>query len=494
VALSDTNRRQFYNGQRKTLLHELKKNPQLKHILYFKVFTVDSYQGEENDIIMLSLVRSNMSMNIGFLENKNRLVVALSRARQGLYMYGNSGTLVAGEESENYVGREPLWGPLISHLIDRECHRYWKDGGLPIHCARHDEWTNIDHPDRWVEWQLAGGCLRKCGGTLDCGHPCGYLCHPFDHSTISCPEKCQLTLPCGHECGNNCGENCRCNEADCPHSVPIELQGVTYADVVSRPGVNLDIRLEEDDGYSNIDRPRHSPSRIAGSNGVNNSSSDLERVRAWNSWDGKECDAISTEHSAASATKETENNLPGHVFKEDFKSVTIDSEKRRQKARTIFKRTLDNGTTGEPIQDGNVDVQAKNMVSVTDLEANGQLPADKKALLTTMLSPPTMNQSGSEEDVYNASSPTLSPVLKENYSTISPWKVPGPSKTLLSNLQSATAASGSQKLPCNGLTNSTTNQTPLEEDFDLLSFKEPAAPVPTPINAADFDMFEAQFG
>lgn len=51
--------------------------------------TVDNYQGEENDVIILSLVRSNQEGSVGFLGTDNRVCVALSRARNGLYAIGN---------------------------------------------------------------------------------------------------------------------------------------------------------------------------------------------------------------------------------------------------------------------------------------------------------------------------------------------------------------------------------------------------------------------
>lgn len=54
-----------------------------------RISTVDNYQGEENDIILLSLVRSNNFDQIGFLKTSNRICVALSRARNGLYIFGN---------------------------------------------------------------------------------------------------------------------------------------------------------------------------------------------------------------------------------------------------------------------------------------------------------------------------------------------------------------------------------------------------------------------
>ena len=48
-----------------------------------RVTTVDNFQGEENTIIILSLVRSNAAGDIGFLKLENRACVALSRARDG---------------------------------------------------------------------------------------------------------------------------------------------------------------------------------------------------------------------------------------------------------------------------------------------------------------------------------------------------------------------------------------------------------------------------
>lgn len=56
----------FYNGQRKLILRLLRTDPQLAG-RRFNVATVDSYQGEENEIVILSLVRSNTNNTIGFL-------------------------------------------------------------------------------------------------------------------------------------------------------------------------------------------------------------------------------------------------------------------------------------------------------------------------------------------------------------------------------------------------------------------------------------------
>lgn len=55
-----------------------------------KVGTVDSYQGKENRIVILSLVRSNPERNMGFVRAANRINVALSRAMERLIIVGSA--------------------------------------------------------------------------------------------------------------------------------------------------------------------------------------------------------------------------------------------------------------------------------------------------------------------------------------------------------------------------------------------------------------------
>ena len=160
----------FYSGQRKVVLQKLRGQPEVaQYGLKFNVFTVDSYQGEENDIILLSLVRSNLHHNIGFLENKNRAVVSLSRARRGLYIFGNSVNLLAAN-TQSFK----LWSTITDRL--RLQKRLDINTGLPIVCKNHQTETTIHEPVDWV--RLAGGCRVKCDGQLPCGHPCVYKCHP----------------------------------------------------------------------------------------------------------------------------------------------------------------------------------------------------------------------------------------------------------------------------------------------------------------------------
>ena len=59
----------------------------------FKISTVDSFQGQESDVIIISLVRSNTEGQIGFLTDYRRMNVALTRAKKRLFVIGDSSTI-----------------------------------------------------------------------------------------------------------------------------------------------------------------------------------------------------------------------------------------------------------------------------------------------------------------------------------------------------------------------------------------------------------------
>ncbi len=63
------------------------------HIPTIEVDTVDGFQGREKEAVVISLVRSNRTGEIGFLADARRMNVALTRARKKLIVVGDSATL-----------------------------------------------------------------------------------------------------------------------------------------------------------------------------------------------------------------------------------------------------------------------------------------------------------------------------------------------------------------------------------------------------------------
>jgi predicted DNA helicase len=60
-----------------------------------RISTIDSFQGQEKEIIIVSLVRSNEDGDIGFLKDYRRMNVAMTRAKEQLFVIGDSATIGA---------------------------------------------------------------------------------------------------------------------------------------------------------------------------------------------------------------------------------------------------------------------------------------------------------------------------------------------------------------------------------------------------------------
>ncbi|MDE6633258.1 MAG: AAA family ATPase [Muribaculaceae bacterium] len=83
-----------YRAQVQYLRGLIKRTPFFKPFRHLiSVNTVDGFQGQERDVIMISLVRSNDEGNIGFLRDLRRMNVAMTRARMKLIIIGNVVTL-----------------------------------------------------------------------------------------------------------------------------------------------------------------------------------------------------------------------------------------------------------------------------------------------------------------------------------------------------------------------------------------------------------------
>ncbi|KAK7447384.1 hypothetical protein VKT23_014094 [Stygiomarasmius scandens] len=115
---------------------------------YVRIRTIDNYQGEEAKVVILSTVRNGGTgedqleqrrSNIGFLKSENRINVALSRAKEGLYILGNA---------EQLARKSQMWNDIVDMLSEREA----LGPTLPIVCHR--------HPDT-VQWVSNPESIRR---------------------------------------------------------------------------------------------------------------------------------------------------------------------------------------------------------------------------------------------------------------------------------------------------------------------------------------------
>jgi ATP-dependent RNA/DNA helicase IGHMBP2 len=80
--------------------------------------TIDSFQGQEMDTILISLVRSNDGAEIGFLKDYRRMNVAITRAKEQLYIIGDSATL---SQDDFY---KSLFAYIEKHGSYRSCYEW----------------------------------------------------------------------------------------------------------------------------------------------------------------------------------------------------------------------------------------------------------------------------------------------------------------------------------------------------------------------------------
>ncbi|CAI2168909.1 11576_t:CDS:10 [Funneliformis geosporum] len=168
--------------------------------------TIDNYQGEEANIVIISLVRnfskSDRLDTIGFLKSTNRSNVLLSRAREGMYLLGNSELMETKSKD--------MWAPVINILRTRNPAQI--GFGMPIACNKHPKYKNvIVEPEQFELVSPTGGCFELCRAKLPCGHTCTSMCHTDDpqHLGTKCLERCPRLHPvCNHPCPKICYENC----------------------------------------------------------------------------------------------------------------------------------------------------------------------------------------------------------------------------------------------------------------------------------------------
>jgi superfamily I DNA and/or RNA helicase len=86
-----------------------------------EVKTVDGFEGREKQVIVFSTVRNNERGEIGFLADRRRLNVGLTRAKRALFLVGSAKTLAAAKRtSENPVkGADDVWTKYV-HWLEKQ--------------------------------------------------------------------------------------------------------------------------------------------------------------------------------------------------------------------------------------------------------------------------------------------------------------------------------------------------------------------------------------
>ena len=103
-----------YKQQILLLKEQLVHSPALQpYSNSISVNTIDSFQGQERDIVYISMVRSNSDGNIGFLSDVRRMNVAMTRARKKLVVIGDSATLA----------QFPFYADFIAHAEQQDAYK-----------------------------------------------------------------------------------------------------------------------------------------------------------------------------------------------------------------------------------------------------------------------------------------------------------------------------------------------------------------------------------
>eukprot|EP00392_Amoebophrya_sp_AT5.2_P016835 g17136.t1 len=221
---------------------------------------LDGYQGNQNDHVILSLVRSNIHHDCGFLKKSPegicRRTVAQSRMRKSWIILGNAecfgfdrvgaaggrnrraGAWANGGGGGTTTGLKtpnPVWGPGLIDLM-RDDGRV--AASLKLKCPRHSPTDDADDgyfapacaddlcdpvlQQPGVDLRMKMICNKVCGQTMPdpCGHACQRKCHFGPCEPRFCTER--VTTPCPVDPDNHPPLSRACNERHAVCRAPVE--------------------------------------------------------------------------------------------------------------------------------------------------------------------------------------------------------------------------------------------------------------------------------
>ena len=208
-----------------------------------RLSTVDNFQGEEAELVLISTVRNNSKGRLGFLQVDNRVNVMLSRARHGMIVLGSVATV---REFQRKSKKPIMFNKVLRILED---HREVSNQ-LMLFCENHRNMTVVTEPEHVP---VDGGCGQLCGARLKCGHSCTRNCHVDnpDHVATGCREECIRPLPCGHRCKKPCGKPC----GQCTQQVVVRLPSCMHC--IQRPCYQTTAMQKGDKPYPRCNEEVH---------------------------------------------------------------------------------------------------------------------------------------------------------------------------------------------------------------------------------------------
>ncbi|XP_065333833.1 NFX1-type zinc finger-containing protein 1-like [Cloeon dipterum] len=225
----------IYSAQTYMIFQLLKKDllPEFESFRAIETATVDNYQGGENKIIILSLVRSNPLGFLGLLDDEKRIGVALSKAKDALVIVGNMKTLSTKSSTWNSMKKVLIEQGALSHSLELRCSAY----PMQTHLVSLKERYKLDRicsedtckgplrsGHQTVEQPASVEENKRCGKTKNCGHICNVEFHPDEKADFhqeKCWEPCLRTCKsCLHRCRLLCNLPC----LPCP-----EVRVVTFS-------------------------------------------------------------------------------------------------------------------------------------------------------------------------------------------------------------------------------------------------------------------------
>lgn len=162
------------------------------------VQTIDRYQGAENNIIIVSLVRSE---KLGYLDEINRRCVAQSRAKCGLYFVGNARLFRMHDTWKGFLARLTEDGNVATEIA--------------LQCSRHPR-SIVDAKTSGDVDLKEGVCQQTCLAKMAfCDHLCQKRCHADDGHLV-CDHEVLMKCPQGHLSHRKCSEGSdgKCDACD----------------------------------------------------------------------------------------------------------------------------------------------------------------------------------------------------------------------------------------------------------------------------------------